>query len=905
MQLPEPSDSPGSTACTCTSSGPSRVVPCSARRSSAAGCSPSTCFKRPPQPRSRREEMPHDHRRRPSWRARAGSGGGAGVARDSRERCPPLPGSHEPMGYQIDETTQRWTEELRQARWLCLSWPTRYGGRNLRPAEVIAVNEEFARAGVTRPRLGMGENLVAPAILAHGTAEQQERLLPRIMSGEDVYCQGFSEPEAGSDLASLRTRGVVDGDNVVVDGEKIWQSGAHRATMIFTLCLTDPDAPRHQGMSYVLVPMADNGVQVEQIRMMTGDHGFNQVRLAGARAPMINVIGGFSNGWKVAMTALGANEPARRRPSTGVSAGAYRAGRGVGTAPAGCRPAARQAGRGLHAGGAHAGRRATDRRLAAGRPPGRGAARVDKVNWSEYHVWFGEMAVEELGLEGLLLPAGPGYPLTAFQRVLLESRGRRIARGTNQIQRNIIAERLLGLPPMTDECVETVYGDRHGRDRAQPSRAAQRTDPDVDGGASARVRRLGLWRPRRRGGAAAWRRGLLLLGAGPEGDRHRGVSDPAVGRRACGPCRGGRPRRGGADGRGDQRRSGAGAGRRPPDRGRGVVSAGEGGRDGDDSAGERRLVGPPLPRIGGAAGRAVVPAVLRSPAPADGGRVGRRRRRRRARARASSDVRPGPRLSPTRCTAHEARAAGGARGDRIESRSRCCCARACGWGEPHDRSTPPLEGIRVADFGQFIAGPAVGEILAEMGARVVKVEPPSGGEVSRTAGSYGEAMVRTHNRDKLGLAVDLRHPGGVGGGRAARERERRGHPEYASWDDGTPGAGARSCERAQPSSLSISPSRPSAAMRLLLVPASTSPPRPRAASCRSPARRTASPNGSASRSWMPRPPTRLPTLFSPRWCAVSAPGREPSSTPRCWRWPCTCKDRTGQRHVRYRTGAQA
>ncbi len=356
-------------------------------------------------------------------------------------------GSHDPMGYHIDEATRRWTGQLREARWLCLSWPTRYGGRNLSPSEVIAVNEEFARAGVTRPRLGMGENLVAPAILAHGTEEQQERFLPRIISGDDVYCQGFSEPEAGSDLASLRTRGVVDGDNVVVDGDKIWQSGAHQATMIFTLCRTDPDAPRHHGLSYVLIPMADNGVQIEQIRMMTGDHGFNQVRLAGARAPMINVIGGLNNGWGVAMTTLGAERAGeattqhmgyRQELIALVDALGLRE-QDVDQLPASLVDAY------IHVELMRAGGQRIADSLRAGRPA-EALLAVDKVNWSEYHSWFGEMAVEELGLDGLLLAEGTGYPLTMFQRVLLESRGRRIARGTNQIQRNIIAERVLGLP---------------------------------------------------------------------------------------------------------------------------------------------------------------------------------------------------------------------------------------------------------------------------------------------------------------------------------------------------------------------------------------------------------------------------------------------------------------------------
>lgn len=355
--------------------------------------------------------------------------------------------SHEPMGYHIDNRSRRWTQLLRESRWVCLSWPEEYGGRGLGPLEVIAVNEEFARAGLVRSKLGMGETLVAPAILAHGTEEQKARLLPRILSTEDAYCQGFSEPEAGSDLARLRTRGVVDGQEVVIDGDKIWQSGAHNANMIFTLCRTDPDAPRHKGISYVLVPVTDNGVRIEQIRMLTGDGGFNQVHLDGARAPLNNVIGGLHNGWRVAMTTLGAERAGEATTQyLGYQRELFALVHALGLGP---EDIDRIPPRLVDAYIQVELMRVAGRRIADALTIGTGAdglLAVDKVNWSEYHAWFGEMATEELGLDGLLLPDGDGYPLTTFQRVLLESRGRRIARGTNQIQRNIIAERHLGLP---------------------------------------------------------------------------------------------------------------------------------------------------------------------------------------------------------------------------------------------------------------------------------------------------------------------------------------------------------------------------------------------------------------------------------------------------------------------------
>lgn len=356
-------------------------------------------------------------------------------------------GAHEPMAYEFRDEMRDWIEQLRLGRWLCLSWPEEYGGRGLGPLEVIAVNEEFADAGLTRPRLGMGESLVAPAILQHGTPQQKAYFLPRILSGEDVYCQGFSEPDTGSDLAGLRTRGVVDGDELIITGTKIWQSRAHLANMIFTLCRTDPDAPRHRGISYVLVPIKNNGVQIERIRMMTGDYGFNQVHLEGARAPLANVIGGLHEGWRVAMTTLGAERAGEattqylgyERELMALVAALGLNESAVEDVPPRLVDAYLQVEL-MRIGG----QRIADAMLVGSSAEALLAA--DKVNWSEYHAWFGEMATEELGLAGVLMPTGEGYPLTAFQRVLFESRGRRIARGTNQIQRNIIAERVLGLP---------------------------------------------------------------------------------------------------------------------------------------------------------------------------------------------------------------------------------------------------------------------------------------------------------------------------------------------------------------------------------------------------------------------------------------------------------------------------
>ena len=190
---------------------------------------------------------------------------------------------------------------------MCVSWPEEYGGRGLTGIEVAVMNEEFARAGVPRVTRGMGEWLVGPSIIVHGSEEQKAKFLPRIISGKDRYCQGFSEPDAGSDLAGLKTRGVVDGEEIVITGQKVWTSGAQMANMMFCLCRTDPDAPKHQGISYVLLPMktADgesNGIELRPLRQITGNSGFTETFLTEARAPLSNVIGGLNNGWRVTMT---------------------------------------------------------------------------------------------------------------------------------------------------------------------------------------------------------------------------------------------------------------------------------------------------------------------------------------------------------------------------------------------------------------------------------------------------------------------------------------------------------------------------------------------------------------------------------------------------------------------------
>ena len=341
-----------------------------------------------------------------------------------------------------------WEHELSDARLICPQWPTEFGGNGLDAVRVSVFNEELHRAGVPRVVRGMGESLVGPSVIVHGTPDQQAHFLPRIITGEDVYCQGFSEPGTGSDLAGLQTKGEVDGDEVVITGQKLWTSGAARANKMFVLCRTDPAAEKHAGISFVLIDFTDPGVSYRPVRQLTGAAEFCEDFLDGVRAPLFNVIGGLNNGWRVAMTTLGYE----RGGSASVQHLAYEREfwaltetarkRGVATDPRTRQQLAwaytqvelmRFAGLRALSG------------LAQGRRPGPEAS-INKLFWSEYHKRLGEIAMDIEGTDALIRPAGDGYPTTGWQNVFLASRAGSIYSGTNEIQRNIIAERALGLP---------------------------------------------------------------------------------------------------------------------------------------------------------------------------------------------------------------------------------------------------------------------------------------------------------------------------------------------------------------------------------------------------------------------------------------------------------------------------
>src|SRR5665213_1024203 len=198
-----------------------------------------------------------------------------------------------------------WEGRLCEARWSCVGWPSSFNGRDANLSQRVIFAEEYARARAPA-RIGhIGVELIGPTILSHGTSHQKSTFLPRIAEGADVWCQGFSEPGAGSDLASVRTSARLDGDRWVIDGQKIWTSMAHFADWIFVLCRTSKGSQFSQGLSFLLVPVQQRGIVVRPIRQLTGDAEFNEVFFEGATTAAENIIGSPGDGWKIAMATLG------------------------------------------------------------------------------------------------------------------------------------------------------------------------------------------------------------------------------------------------------------------------------------------------------------------------------------------------------------------------------------------------------------------------------------------------------------------------------------------------------------------------------------------------------------------------------------------------------------------------
>ncbi|MGZ4794232.1 MAG: acyl-CoA dehydrogenase family protein, partial [Ilumatobacteraceae bacterium] len=199
---------------------------------------------------------------------------------------------------------EQWPKKLYHGGWICATWPKEYGGKGLTTMQGVVLAEEFARVKAPLRADFFGDTLVGPTILQWGTEEQKKDFLPRILNGSMRWCQGFSEPNSGSDLASLATTAVLDGDEWLINGQKVWTTGGHHADYCFLLTRTDPQAPKHKGISYLLVPMRQPGVEVRGITQPDGTAEFCEVFFTDARCPRDNVVGGVNNGWKVANSTL-------------------------------------------------------------------------------------------------------------------------------------------------------------------------------------------------------------------------------------------------------------------------------------------------------------------------------------------------------------------------------------------------------------------------------------------------------------------------------------------------------------------------------------------------------------------------------------------------------------------------
>ncbi|MFF2466817.1 acyl-CoA dehydrogenase [Streptomyces sp. RLB3-17] len=345
---------------------------------------------------------------------------------------------------------QDWERELGRGGWIGLGWAEDgYGNRRASLTQQVVWAEEYARSRAPARSGHIGEKLLAPTLIAHGTPEQKARFLPPVARGEELWCQGYSEPDAGSDLAGIRTAAVRDGDTYRVSGQKIWTSLAHEAHWCFVLARTEPGSSRHHGLSFLLVPMDQPGrVEVRPIRQLTGTSEFNEVFFDGAVARAEHVVGGAGNGWQVAMSLLGFER--------GVSTLAQQIGfaeelgRVIETAVAtgaAADPVVRD----------HLVRQWAELRTmrwnalrTLGGSGDAGAPSVAKLLWGRWHQRLGELAVRVRGAEAA---TGPGdwsvvapYELDSSQHLFLFSRADTIYGGSDEIQRTIIAERVLGLP---------------------------------------------------------------------------------------------------------------------------------------------------------------------------------------------------------------------------------------------------------------------------------------------------------------------------------------------------------------------------------------------------------------------------------------------------------------------------
>lgn len=347
------------------------------------------------------------------------------------------------------EERKAWERKLHEGGWTGIGWPREYGGRGATIEQQVIFNEEYARAGGPGRMGHIGETLVGPTLIAFGSEEQKQRFLPGILRGKDLWCQGYSEPSAGSDLANVKTRAVFDEERSqwLINGQKVWTSLAHESQYCFVIARTDPDSAGHKGLGFFLLAMNQPGIDVRPIEQLTGTCEFNEVFFDEAYCGADDIVGAPGEGWAVAMGLLGFERGVSTLGQQMLFQNEFdevlRIARENGAAQD---PALRQ-----RIADAHLGLRImrfnSMRILSGGGSDGslNREAVIYKLYWASWHRNLGKLAMDVLGPESEILDGGP-YQLNRLQSLYLFTRADTIYGGTNQIQRNIIAERALNMP---------------------------------------------------------------------------------------------------------------------------------------------------------------------------------------------------------------------------------------------------------------------------------------------------------------------------------------------------------------------------------------------------------------------------------------------------------------------------
>lgn len=346
------------------------------------------------------------------------------------------------------ELRKEWEHELAAGRWTCIGWPVEYGGRDLSVAQQIIFHEEYARAGGPGRMGHLGETLLGPTLIAYGSESQKQRFLPSIVAGNEYWCQGYSEPAAGSDLANVQARARLDKTTGewIVDGQKVWTSLAQESQWIFVVARSEAGSKGHSGLIFLLVKLDQPGLEVRPIKQMTGTCEFNEVFFDGVRTAADNVVGAPGDGWKVAMALLGferglswIDQQMHFEHQLKLVCAAAREG-GADRNPA-LRARIGQAWIGLKI------MHYNTLRTLSVQSEGGGLSReayINKYYWSNWHRDLGKLAMDVLGLEGDILI--DDFSRTRLQQIFLFSRSDTIVAGTSEIQLNIISERALGMP---------------------------------------------------------------------------------------------------------------------------------------------------------------------------------------------------------------------------------------------------------------------------------------------------------------------------------------------------------------------------------------------------------------------------------------------------------------------------